>query len=56
MLSVLKHPAIIKLRYAFQDKKALCFVLEWCEGGQFLEFIKLNINSLNEEIKRFYIA
>ena len=36
MLSVLKHPAIIKLRYAFQDNKALNFILEWCEGGEFV--------------------
>ena len=46
MLSVLKHPAIVKLKYAFQDKKILYFIMDLCEGGEFLEFIKLNIEQL----------
>jgi serine/threonine protein kinase len=30
LLSNFKHPGIIKLRYAFQDKKTLNFILEYC--------------------------
>lgn len=56
LLSNLKHPGINKLRYTFQDKACLYFIQEFCEGGEFINFIKLNINKLTEEVKIFYIA
>ena len=46
LLTMFKHPGIIKLRYAFQDKRVLYFVLEYCEGGEFIEFIRLNIKNI----------
>ena len=56
LLSNLKHPGINKLKYTFQDKANLYFIQEFCEGGEFINFIKLNINKLTEEVKIFYIA
>lgn len=56
LLSNFKHPGIVKLRSSFQDKQNLYFVLEYCEGGEFISFIKSNIDKLNEDVKTFYIA
>ena len=56
LLSQLKHSGIVRLKYTFQDKANLYFVQEYCEGGEFINFIKLNINKLTEEVKIFYIA
>lgn len=56
LLSYMKHPGIVKLRYSFQDKQSLYFVLEYCEGGDFINFIKNNIGKLTEEAKIFYIG
>lgn len=38
----MKHPGIIKLKYAFQDKHKLYFILEYCQIGQFIKFMKNN--------------
>lgn len=47
LLSTFKHPGIVKLRSSFQDKQSLYFALEYCEGGEFINFIKANIDKLN---------
>lgn len=52
----MKHPGIVKLRYTFQDKTSLYFVLEYCEGGDFINFIKNNMDKLTEDVKIFYIG
>ena len=56
LLSKLKHPGIVQLHYTFQDTDTLYFIMEYCEGGSFTEFIKLNYNKLTNEIKVFYVA
>ncbi len=56
LLSLLKHPGIVKLKYTFQDKSNLYFVQEYCEGGEFINFIKVNIGKLTQQLKTFYIA
>lgn len=56
LLSNMKHPGIVKLRYSFQDKNSLYFVLEYCEGGDLTNFIKDNIAKLTEEVRIFYIS
>ena len=48
LLSAMKHPGINKLKYTFQDKANLYFVQEYCEGGEFINFIKSNIDKLTE--------
>ena len=56
LLTNFKHPGIVKLRYSFQDKTSLYFVQEYCQGGEFINFIKANINKLTEQVKVFYIG
>jgi serine/threonine protein kinase len=56
LLSNIKHQGVVKLRYTFQDKTNLYFIQEFCEGGEFINFIKVNIGKLTEELKIFYIA
>lgn len=34
VLEVMKHPFIVKLKYAFQNPKKLYFLLEYCQGGE----------------------
>ena len=38
----LSHPNLIKLFFSFQDKYKLYFVLEYCDGGEFSDFLKIN--------------
>lgn len=56
MLTNFKHPGIVQLRYSFQDKTSLYFVQEYCQGGEFISFIKANFNKLTERARIFYIA
>lgn len=52
----MQHQGIVRLRYCFQDKTSLYFIQEYCEGGEFINFIKLNIDKLDETVRVFYIA
>lgn len=56
LLTCMQHPGIVHLRYTFQDKTSLYFIQEYCEGGEFINFIKLNVDRLNERIRAFYVA
>lgn len=38
----MSHPNLIRLFFSFQDKYKLYFVLEYCEGGEFSDFLKIN--------------
>ena len=33
ILSKIRHPFIVKLRWAFQTNEKLCFVMDYCPGG-----------------------
>jgi serine/threonine protein kinase len=48
LLSIFKHNGIVKLKYTFQDKANLYFIQEYCEGGEFINFIKVNIGKLTQ--------
>lgn len=55
ILSRMDHPCIVKLRYAFQSKTKLFFVLEYCPGGEL--FFHLNRERRFLEVQaRFYAA
>ena len=38
----LNHPNLIKLYYSFQDKAKLYFVIEYCSGGEFSDFLRIH--------------
>lgn len=44
----LSHPNLPKLYYSFQDGAKLYFVMEFCEKGEFSDFLRINsLNKLN---------
>jgi serine/threonine protein kinase len=56
LLMKINHPGIIKLNKCFQDAKYLCYILEYCDGGDLTKLIKTNQNRLTDELRIFYVA
>jgi len=55
VLAYVRHPFIVTLRFAFQTKRKLYFVLDYCPGGEL--FFHLGRSSKFEEARaRFYAA
>lgn len=48
LLKKINHPGIIKLNKCFQDPKSLYYVVEYCDGGDLITFIKLNEKKLTD--------
>lgn len=42
LLRKMNHPGIVALKTCFQDRQHLYFCLEYCEGGDFITFIRNN--------------
>lgn len=40
VLGTADHPFIITLYYSFQSKTQLCFIMQYCAGGEFYRFIQ----------------
>jgi serum/glucocorticoid-regulated kinase 2 len=55
VLSVVNHPFIMKLHYAFQSPDKLYFVLDYCPGGE-LFFHLSRFRRFPERVARFYSA
>ncbi|KAI1321048.1 pkb-activating kinase-like protein [Mortierella claussenii] len=51
----LEHPGVVKLYSTFQDSSSLYYVLELCQNGELLTFIK-KLGSFDENCTRFYVA
>ena len=41
MLSYIEHPFIVNLNYAFQTNQKLYLIMEYCEGGDLSQVLKL---------------
>lgn len=54
-MSMLNHPFIVKLKFAFHSKSHLHLVMDFCPGGE-LFFLLQNIGKLTESQTRFYFA
>jgi len=39
-MSILNHPFIVKMQYAFESRKYLVFVLEYCSGGELFYLLR----------------
>jgi serine/threonine protein kinase len=55
VLGYVRHPFIVSLRYAFQSKRKLYFVLDYCPGGE-LFFHLSKQTRFSENRTRFYAA
>jgi len=55
ILQSLQHPFLMTLRYAFQSKEKLYFVLDYLRGGELFFHLKKN-RRFTEEVARIWIA
>eukprot|EP01006_Ploeotia_vitrea_P041700 TRINITY_DN66564_c12_g2_i1.p1 TRINITY_DN66564_c12_g2~~TRINITY_DN66564_c12_g2_i1.p1 ORF type:complete len:537 (+),score=332.58 TRINITY_DN66564_c12_g2_i1:161-1771(+) len=55
ILRQLQHPFLMTLRYAFQTKEKLYFVLDYYQGGELFFHLK-NKRRFSEEVARIYVA
>jgi hypothetical protein len=55
VLEYLKHPFIVRMRYAFQTREKLFFVLDYCPGGEVF-FHLGRAGRFSEHRARFYAA
>jgi hypothetical protein len=55
VLEYIHHPFIVQLRYAFQTKNKLYFVLDYCAGGE-LFFHLGKMGKFSEPLAKFYTA
>ncbi len=50
ILMTLKHPFIVKLKYAFCEKKRFFLVMALVQGGEFLQYIQTAVKKRKEEV------
>jgi len=55
VLELMDHPFLVKMHYAFQNRRKLYFVLEFCPGGE-LFFHLGRAGKFSENRTRFYAA
>ncbi|CAD8093322.1 unnamed protein product [Paramecium sonneborni] len=55
IMSILNHPFIVKMQYAFESRKYLVFVLEYCSGGE-LFYLLRKVKRMKEEEAFFYFS
>lgn len=53
--SVNRHPFVVKLFYAFQDRKKLYLILEYAQGGELFHHLAME-RTFSEEVSAFYMA
>lgn len=56
ILMHLKHPFIVKLKYAFYERKRFFLVMALVQGGEFLSYIKTSDKKQKESVTKFYAA
>ena len=55
ILSFIEHPFIVSLNYAFQTNKKLYLIMEYCEGGDLSQVLKLE-GKFSESRAKIYAA
>lgn len=53
--SINRHPFVVKLFYAFQDHEKLYLILEYAQGGELFEHLRLQ-GMFQEDTAAFYLA
>ena len=55
IFQALQHPFLMTLRYAFQSREKLYFVLDYYQGGELFFHLKNN-RRFSEEVARLYVG
>lgn len=55
MLSLIRHPFIVSLHYAFQTEAYLFLVMDYCEGGDLGKSLERN-KKFDEQTVKYYAA
>ena len=55
VLSVINHPFIVKLRYAFQNKNYLFLIMDYYPGGDLGDYLEVE-NNFSESRSKIYIS
>lgn len=55
LVEINRNPFLIDFYYSFQTQKALCFILEYCPGGELFNLLQKR-RKFSEEQARFYAA
>jgi len=55
IMTLLKHPFLLKLEYAFESRNYLGFAMEYCSGGELFYHLR-RIKRMTEEQARFYFT
>lgn len=55
ILERLRHPFLMKLRYAFQTEEKLYFILDYFQGGELFFHLK-KVRRFSEDVARIYVA
>jgi len=56
VLALANHPFLVKLFYAFQTKKHLYLVMEYCAGGNCGQLLKFKYNNYKEDDLKLLFA
>ena len=51
----MSHPFLLKLEFCFETRNYLCFVTEYCSGGEMFYHLR-KIKKMNEDQARFYFT
>ena len=54
VMSLMDHPFIVRLRYAFQTQDKLFLICDYCPGGDLSQYLEIE-RSFTEEKAKFYI-
>eukprot|EP00347_Sterkiella_histriomuscorum_P015416 403357105 len=55
VMSVMHHPFIVRLRYAFQTQDKLFLICDYCPGGDLSQYLEIE-RQFSEEKAKFYIV
>jgi serine/threonine protein kinase len=55
VLSIMEHPFIVGLNYAFQTESRLFLVMDFCPGGDLSNLLDVQ-RKLSEDVAKLYVA
>ncbi len=55
ILSIMNHPFIVKLNFAFQNEKRLFLVMDYCAGGDLGKHLG-KVKKVEEAVAKIYVS